>query len=122
RVLRACDAMAARAADGRGDELAAREAVAISVDDGQRLVAEHEQRLALRCDPEEAFRDLAIGAAHAYLECADEHFALARLHGRNVLDACCVRVTRVCDECLHLGIHAGGTRTAPPDAEDTSAR
>ena len=38
-LLRTRDAVAARAADGRGDELAAREAVAISLDDGQRLMS-----------------------------------------------------------------------------------
>src|SRR6266487_5196618 len=82
RVLRARDAVAARAADGRGDKLAASEAIAVSLDDGQRLVAEHEQLLALRCDSEQALRDLAVGPAHAHLERTDEHLALARLHGR----------------------------------------
>src|SRR5438477_176271 len=102
RVLSARDAMAARAANGRGDELVAREAVAVSLDDGQRLVPEHEQRLALRRDPEQAFGDLAVRAAHAHLERADEHFALACLHGRNVFDVCCVRLTRLRDERQHL--------------------
>ena len=101
RLLRARDAVAARAADGRCDELAAREAVAISLNDGQRLVAEHEQRLVLRREPEKAFRDLAVGAAHAHFERADEHFALACFHGRNVFDMCCVRVTRLRDERQH---------------------
>ena len=78
--------MAARAADGRGDELAAREAVPVPLDDGEGLVAEHEQRLILGWDPEVAFRDLAVGAANADLERADEYFALACLYGRNVLD------------------------------------
>ena len=94
--------MATGATDGRGDELPAREAVAISLDDGQCLVAEHEQWLALRCDPEQAFRDLAVGATHADLERADENFTLACLHGWNVFDVCCVRVTRLRDERLHL--------------------
>ena len=46
--------MAARAADGRGDELAAGKAVPTSLDDGQRLVPEHEHRLILGCDSEQA--------------------------------------------------------------------
>ena len=102
RVLRAGDATAARAADGRGDQLAAREAIAISLDDSQRLVAEHEQLLALRWDSEQAFRDLAVSPAHAHLESPDEHFALACLDGLDVFDACRVRATRLCDQREHL--------------------
>jgi hypothetical protein len=94
--------MAARTADGRGDELTAREAVAISLDDGQRLVSEHEQRLALRRDPEQTFRNLAVRAAHAHFERPDEDFALACRHGRNVFDARCVRVTWLRYEREHL--------------------
>ena len=89
--------MAARPADDRGDQLAAREAVAVSLDDGERLVSEHEQRLVLGWGAEEAFGNLAVGATHAHFERADEHFALARLHSRNVFDACGVRVTRLRD-------------------------
>ena len=48
-----------------------------------------------------AFGNLAVGAAHSHFERADEHFALAWLDGRNVLDACRVRVTRLRDERLH---------------------
>jgi hypothetical protein len=101
KPLRTCDAVAARAANGRGDELAAGEAVTISLDDGQCLVAEHEQWVAFGWDPEQALRDLSVGAAHADLERADENFPLARLHGRNVFDARCVRVTRLRDERQH---------------------
>jgi hypothetical protein len=93
--------MAARAPDGRGDELAAREAIAISLDDADCLVTEHEQRLAFGWDAEEAFGDLAVGAADAHFERAHEHFALACRHGRNVFDMCCARVTRLRDERQH---------------------
>src|SRR6476660_3192040 len=57
--LGAGEAMAARPADGRSDQLAAREAVAVSLDGGQRLVAEHELRLVHRWGAEEAFGNLA---------------------------------------------------------------
>jgi hypothetical protein len=93
--------MAARSADDRGDQLAAREAIAVSLDDGQRLVSEHKQRLVHRRGPEVAFGNLTVGAAHPYFERAKEHFALAWLGGRNVLDACRVRVTRLGDKSEH---------------------
>src|SRR6185437_10206551 len=83
--LGAGEAMPAGPTDGRSDELAAREAVAVSLDDGQRLVAEDEQRLVHRWGAEEAFGNLAVGAAHSHFERAEEHFALACLDGRNVL-------------------------------------
>jgi hypothetical protein len=94
--------MATRPADSRGDQLAAREAVAVSLDDGQRLVAKHEQRLVHRWGPEVAFRNLAVGAAHSHFERAEQHFALACLDGRNVLDACRVRVTRLRDKSVQF--------------------
>src|SRR4029077_20046440 len=100
--LGAGEAMPAGPTDGRSDELAAREAVAVSLDDGQRLVAEDEQRLVHRWGAEEAFGNLAVGAAHSHFERAEEHFALACLDGRNVLDACRVGMTRLRDERLHL--------------------
>jgi hypothetical protein len=93
--------MAARSPDGRGDKLAAREAVAVSLDCSQRLVAKHEQRLVHRWGPEVAFGNLAVGAAHSHFERAEEHFALAWLDGRNVFDTCRVRVTRLRDESEH---------------------
>jgi len=64
-------------------------------------MSEHKQRLVLRWDPEEAFRNLAVGAANADLESADEHLALARSHAWNIFDADRVRVTRLHDEREH---------------------
>src|SRR5436190_7311182 len=103
RRLRAGEAMAARATNGRRDELAAGKAVPASLDDRQRLVPEHEHRLVRRWDPEQALRDLAVGAANADFEGADEYLALTCLHSRNLFDAGCVRVPRLHDERLHLG-------------------
>src|SRR5262245_26547099 len=100
RVFRACDATATRAADGRSDELPAREAVTVSLDDAQRLVPEHQQSLVPGWDPEEPFRDLAVGAADADLQRADEHLALACFCAWNLFDACRVRTTRLRDERL----------------------
>jgi len=65
-------------------------------------MSEHEDRLALRWGSEQPLRDLAVGAAHADLESADENLALARLHAWNVFDARPVRVTRLRDEREHV--------------------
>src|SRR3954451_16100332 len=100
-VFGARDAVAARAADGRGHELPAREAVPVPLDDGERLVPEHEQPLVLGCDPEQALGDLPVGAADADLERADEHLALTRVHAGDVLDARRVRLPGLRDEREH---------------------
>jgi hypothetical protein len=48
-----------------------------------------------------AFGNLAVGTAHSHFERAEEHFAVACLRGRNVLDACRVGVTRFRDKSEH---------------------
>ena len=71
-------AVPAGAAHRRGDELAAREAVAVALDDGEELVTEHEAAT-LRRGPEMPVRDLAVGAADADLERPDDDVALGAL-------------------------------------------
>src|SRR5207302_6901984 len=107
--------MPARAADGRRHEVAACEAVAITLDDSERLVAEHERVLVVGRDPEETVHDLAIGPAHADLEHAHGHLTGGDRRRRHVLDARGARTAGLDDERLHR-------RTAPSDAGPTRAR
>ncbi len=94
--------MVAGAPHRGADELAALEAVAVGLDDAEHLVAEHEHVGLVRGDPEQAFRDLAIRAAHADLEHAHEDTVAGRL--ANVGDACRVRDPRLADERLHAAV------------------
>ncbi len=63
----------------------------VLVDDGEHFVPHHEATVG--GDPEQPFRDLAVGAAHADLEHADAHAFTRRLG--NVLDVRRVRDTRL---------------------------
>ena len=67
-ALVARDAARAGAADDRRDEVAARVAVPVAVDDAEELVAEHEHVVARWGDAEEALGDLPVGAADTDLE------------------------------------------------------
>ena len=75
RALLAGAAVPARAADGGGHEVALREAVAALDHDAEQLVAEDQLGLAGRRGAELAGRDLAVGAADADLERADQQRA-----------------------------------------------
>src|SRR5205823_2348204 len=88
--------VAARPPHRRRHEIAPVEAVAVAVDDGERLVAEDEGGGAVRHDAEQALRDLAVGAAHADLEHAEAHPVVRRL--RDVCDA-----RRVRDALVEVG-------------------
>ena len=59
-------------------EVAAREAVAVALDDAEELVAEHQRVAARRSYAEDALGDLAVGAADADLQGAEEDLALGR--------------------------------------------
>ena len=80
-ALGAGEAVPARAAHGCRDEVAAAEAVAVTLDDRERLVPEHE-RAAVGRDAEEPFRDLAVGSADADLEHAHQQRVVAGLARR----------------------------------------
>ena len=75
RALGARRAVPARAPHGRGDEVAAREAVPVALDDAEELVAEDEPLAPARRHAEQPLGDLAVGAADADLERAQEHLA-----------------------------------------------
>ena len=92
--------MPARAAHGRRDEVAAAEAVAVALDDRERLVPEHE-RAAVGRDAEEPFRDLAVGSADADLEHAHQQRVVVGPHGGNVRDPRRVGDAGVGDERQH---------------------
>ena len=115
RALSARDAMPARPAHCRRDEVAAREAGGVSLDDAERLVSEHEQLLPFGRNAEEAVDDLAVGPAYAHLEHAHRHLAGADLGRCDLVDARAARDTGLDDERLHPS-------TAPSVAGPTSAR
>src|SRR6185437_8886891 len=54
-ALAACDAVPARATDGRADEIAFREAVAVMRNLGERFVADHQVLLIVGRDTEQPF-------------------------------------------------------------------
>ena len=75
RSLAARLAVPARAPHGRRHDVAALEAVAARLDDAEELVAEEQALAARRGHAERALRDLAVRAAHAHLERAQEQLA-----------------------------------------------
>jgi hypothetical protein len=115
RGLCACDAVPARPAHRRRDEVAAREAVAVLGDDRQHLVPEHE-RPVVRRDAEEAVRDLAVGAADADLERPQDDRPRRPVVG-HLADARRARAAGLRHERER---HARST--APSDADVTCAR
>src|SRR5581483_12432971 len=54
RALAAGEAVPAGPADGRGDEVAAREPGTVLLDERERLVPEHQRPRIVRCDAEQA--------------------------------------------------------------------
>ena len=67
-TLAAGEAVRARAAHDRRDEVAAGESVAVALDPAEELVAEHEQLVALGRYAEQPLGDLPVGTADADLE------------------------------------------------------
>ena len=126
RAFRAGETVAAGAADDRGHQVAAREAVPVTLDPSEELVPEHQLALVVGRDAEVAVRDLAVGAAHADFQHADRHAVSRRL--RHVGDVRRADRARPSDERLHLrrgqAAHACmvSRSTAPSEAEPTSSR
>ena len=71
----------------------------VPLDDGQRLVAEHELVALVGRVAEDAFGDLAVGPAHADLEHAEQHAVAGRFW--DVADTRRVRCARRGEERLH---------------------
>jgi hypothetical protein len=120
RALGARCAATARAPHRRRNKVAAREAVTVALDGGEQLVTEHEPLLAVRRDSEQSLGDLAIGAADADLERPQQHLVRLRPRVRHLFDARRVRDARNRDERVHQPGRV--PRTAPSEAEPTSAR
>ena len=96
RTFCACEAVSARPAHRSAHEVALREPVSVTFDECERLVAEHELLRVVGRDTEDPFRDLAVGAADADLEHAEQDAVSRRL--LDVVDLRRVRHPRCHDE------------------------
>ena len=74
----------------------------VALDDGERLVAEHQRLLAFGRDAEDPVGDLPVGAADPDLERPQEHLALARLERWHLLDTGRIARAGIDDEREHF--------------------